>query len=83
MGPLEHRLHSLSRASANGAAGEWGCWLPARRPLQGESGHGESSLGEGDVAAGRRQEVKERGRCSARKLRKKDAMAVGGTRLFW
>jgi hypothetical protein len=24
MGPLEHRLHSLSRASANGAAGEWG-----------------------------------------------------------
>ena len=24
MGLLEHRLHSLSRASANGAAGEWG-----------------------------------------------------------
>jgi hypothetical protein len=51
--------------------------------ISGGSDHGESSLGEGDVAAGRRQEVEERGRCSARKLRKKDAMAVGGARRVW
>jgi hypothetical protein len=51
--------------------------------ITGGSGHGESSLGEGDVAVGRWQEVEERWRCSARKLRKKDAMAVGGARLFW